>query len=459
MRRRRLIRAAKWLAFFLLAASASSALAYELLAGWEEKRLAQRVAAIRASRAPTSAAELGQPKVPDAENAALVYQKAFAALSLSKEDEEFLSTVDGGKTSLARSAVRERVRRILEANRQAIGLIEQASRMPRCQFPVDWAAGYQATFPHLAKLRHCVRLVVAQAVLLASEGRGDAALAACGTAFKIADSLASEPNLTSQWVRYALIAIAQKDLEVVLGESQPSAEACSRLAGMLAPVDLVPGLVAAFEGERAIGLTLFEQVRASPNPMHAIARLAVDQSGPPPQAPAPPRSRATPASPLVSLTLALDALTYLHVMGRCLELAPLPYTEASSAKPSVEDLIPDSSWKPWPPRILTVLLAPEPAADVQGRAKAEAALRLASVALRLKAYRLTHGAYPNSLAELERATRGAGPFDPFSGKSLLYRRRGQGFLLYSVGPDLKDDGGTRTKPGSPKEDLLFECTR
>jgi len=33
--------------------------------------------------------------------------------------------------------------------------------------------------------------------------------------------------------------------------------------------------------------------------------------------------------------------------------------------------------------------------------------------------------------------------DLFSGKDFVYRRDGEEFTLYSIGPDLKDDGGKR----------------
>ncbi|HLJ57486.1 MAG TPA: hypothetical protein VKT77_20780 [Chthonomonadaceae bacterium] len=40
------------------------------------------------------------------------------------------------------------------------------------------------------------------------------------------------------------------------------------------------------------------------------------------------------------------------------------------------------------------------------------------------------------------------PHDPFTSQPLHYRRDGQGFVLYSVGQDLKDDGGNDTPPPS-----------
>jgi uncharacterized protein YfaT (DUF1175 family) len=36
------------------------------------------------------------------------------------------------------------------------------------------------------------------------------------------------------------------------------------------------------------------------------------------------------------------------------------------------------------------------------------------------------------------------PVDPFTGKQLVYRREGEGFVVYSLGSNLKDDGGRST---------------
>ncbi len=36
------------------------------------------------------------------------------------------------------------------------------------------------------------------------------------------------------------------------------------------------------------------------------------------------------------------------------------------------------------------------------------------------------------------------PIDPFTGKPLVYRREGEGFIVYSLGSNQKDDGGRST---------------
>lgn len=68
--------------------------------------------------------------------------------------------------------------------------------------------------------------------------------------------------------------------------------------------------------------------------------------------------------------------------------------------------------------------------------------------LALRAYRLAHGAYPPDLAALTPGYITAVPSDPFALKGPLhYRRTGQGYCLYSIGPDGKDNGGTPCSEG------------
>ncbi len=73
-------------------------------------------------------------------------------------------------------------------------------------------------------------------------------------------------------------------------------------------------------------------------------------------------------------------------------------------------------------------------------ANAQNALLLTLLALR--AYKLDHGAYPVSLFALAPTYLKAVPNDPFAlSGPLRYKNQGSKFLLYSVGPDGKDDGG------------------
>ena len=74
-------------------------------------------------------------------------------------------------------------------------------------------------------------------------------------------------------------------------------------------------------------------------------------------------------------------------------------------------------------------------------AKCLASLRLALTGLALEQFRLSHDQYPNVLSELTPVCLAAVPVDPFDGHPLRYRNKADGYLLYSIGPDLKDDSG------------------
>lgn len=77
-------------------------------------------------------------------------------------------------------------------------------------------------------------------------------------------------------------------------------------------------------------------------------------------------------------------------------------------------------------------------------ARTQASLRLLRVELALHAYRSQHAAYPATLEQLVPSEVAAVPVDPFSEQPLRYRREGSAYVLYSVGPDLKDDQGAPT---------------
>ena len=69
--------------------------------------------------------------------------------------------------------------------------------------------------------------------------------------------------------------------------------------------------------------------------------------------------------------------------------------------------------------------------------------RLVDVAFGLAAYRQETRQYPVQLEQLVPKYLAKIPEDLFSGKPVRYRRKTRGYLLYSVGPNQKDDGGQR----------------
>ena len=77
---------------------------------------------------------------------------------------------------------------------------------------------------------------------------------------------------------------------------------------------------------------------------------------------------------------------------------------------------------------------------------------LNDLAFALAAYRADHGAYPDKLGDLVPDYVEKLPTDLFGGSKLHYRRESTGYLLYSVGPNGKDDGGKGMEDREDDED-------
>src|SRR5207248_4315036 len=83
----------------------------------------------------------------------------------------------------------------------------------------------------------------------------------------------------------------------------------------------------------------------------------------------------------------------------------------------------------------------------------QARLRCAATALAAESYRQTHeGRWPQKLSDLTPLPLPDLLMDPYDGKPLRYSIQDQSVVIYSVGPDLVDDGGRIDHPN------LFLCT-
>jgi hypothetical protein len=96
--------------------------------------------------------------------------------------------------------------------------------------------------------------------------------------------------------------------------------------------------------------------------------------------------------------------------------------------------------------------------------EADAQARLAVSALAIEAFRNQESRLPQKLEEVAPKILADVPTDPFDGAPLRYRRRENGFVLYSIGRDREDNGG-REKPegktysGRSGFDITFTVAR
>jgi hypothetical protein len=74
----------------------------------------------------------------------------------------------------------------------------------------------------------------------------------------------------------------------------------------------------------------------------------------------------------------------------------------------------------------------------------EATILASRTGLACRLYKNRTGQYPENLEALVPGILKDVPVDPFTGKPLIYRREGEGFIVYSLGSNERDDGGRST---------------
>ena len=84
-----------------------------------------------------------------------------------------------------------------------------------------------------------------------------------------------------------------------------------------------------------------------------------------------------------------------------------------------------------------------------------AELRITKTGTALLRHKQKEGAFPKTLEALELSDTD----DPFSDVSLRYRAQGEEFILYSIGPDQKDnDGSAKQKKQKDDWDIVWSYT-
>jgi hypothetical protein len=74
-------------------------------------------------------------------------------------------------------------------------------------------------------------------------------------------------------------------------------------------------------------------------------------------------------------------------------------------------------------------------------------LRVTQTGLAVERYRLAEGRLPGFLKDLVPTYMQAVPLDPYDGRSLKYRKLKTGYVVYSIGYDMTDEGGAERGRG------------
>jgi len=352
-------------------------------------------------------------------NAFDFYVKASDAIVKYKE----IGDASGTKPTVVLDLAHRKA--LVQPNLGAIGTLHQGFAYPYVNPPVR---SLETLFPYYAKFRGMARLLSMQGKIRSEEGDWSGAMESDLDAMRIGADIPHGSVLIGQLVGIACQAIGRRPMwnSVDRLTAAQSRSAAMRLESIM---DRQVPFADTMQEEKWLGQSTLLELFNDPKKTAAFL-AAVSESDS-------EASQKTPAAnPNVGVLFYLThsksriMRDYTTWMDKSAGIARQPYGLHLPSPP-----VPDDPLN----KVLVDAFS-------QPRMKGldnETQNGLMLLTLALHAYHLEQGHYPASLTELAPTYLKKLPNDPFAvGGTFLYHARGTNYVLYSVGPDGKDDGGT-----------------
>ncbi len=425
--------------------------------------------AIKSKGQPVDPDDLMRMTISSRDNGAIVYQEIFRVVekTTTPNDITILTKFASGHTQ-NNLKLCDRTDAILSRDKQILAMIEKAESRPQCSFLIGRQDGYSLLLPKTIELRYPMRLLSANAIQEAHRGRMNESVLSIKQAFKMIESLKSEPSVVGQLVRVALYDYASKGLHESLRFGDISEAQAKSLFDILADMDIERGFVRGCEGDRVAILDIMSQMNGKLILLILVKDNFLLYNKPPNYYSNPllfvNAYKALPPIAKVKYRIIGDAycrsgflgdrITMLRSKRNTIDSMSLPYKEVKSTL-----LTERTSQMPFYAVCTKFMGSTETGIKIK-RYVGECKVAGDQVFLALLAFKDRYGAYPASMSELKSKLGWEILVDPYSGGDFKYKRQGRGFVVYSVGPNMKDDGGVQHNKqffdASEKGDFVWE---
>lgn len=315
-----------------------------------------------------------------------------------------------------------RAERLLVANVETFRLLHTANGATPCRYPIDLSRGCSTLLPHLGRIESLSQLLALKTAYSVSlGGNGDIADTLLDS-FALADSLRSEPLLSSQFTRANCFYDAFNSLKIVLGAKILNDSQLSALQHALLRSDDMVCFVDALWGECLTHeVSLLRMLNA--NPAHPLEGEE-------------PMDNAARADTRERIALRRAAYARMAAATELpLAIAKLEYYESS--------------------RMVAAGALPDMSRGYEAFLNFQAQIREARLALAVERYRIANGVLPKAQEDLLPRYLGEIATDPFTNAPLQLRIETDGYSLYGVGDDLPGDGSL-VNPSRQPTDVVFD---
>ncbi|MBI5386154.1 MAG: hypothetical protein HZA90_15900 [Verrucomicrobia bacterium] len=328
--------------------------------------------------------------------------------------------------------------------------LEAAAARPQNRAPIEYQEDQPSRLflPRVARLKEVSLVPHLRAVARLEAGQAPAALSDVKLCFRLADTLRQEPTLLTHLTRLQPLYVALQTVREGLARHAWDDAQLVELEKTLAPLDLLRDYQQAMRGERVLNVASLECLRTGHWP-----RLGTNLSV---------LGDMETQAGLAKYRLMPTAMSYHNQATVC-------RWHEEFALPAVEE----KEHRVFPQKVLdwgqevsqatdtiyrgfACLAFPALTNAVSRTARAQTVVDHLRIACALERHRLAHGQLPDKLDALAPKFLEKLPHDLATGEPMKYRRaEGGAYTLYSVGWNLKDDGGDPMLIGNPpRPDVL-----
>jgi hypothetical protein len=284
--------------------------------------------------------------------------------------------------------------------------------------------------------RGLTRLLDIDAAIRADSGDYDGALDSCRAIIQTARSIGDEPTLISMLVRIAVDAVALRSTWRVLGQGEPSDAALARLQALILDELAQPLLLTGMNGERAMLNELIRRLEAGQVPISAITG-----TGPTPADGG--RNASDLLMPLVSVAFSGQRAIALEWMNEAVAISRRPVFEQRAlwvARDAKIDKQRDAQFGRLK-AMLPLLLMPATSAASSAFGRSQGELAATAILIAAERHRRKTGKWPASVDAIDPSILPTPPPDPFTGKPFNIEHHDGQLVIYSLGPNGKDEHG------------------
>jgi hypothetical protein len=395
----------------------------------EGRKLTRTLAELKAAGIPLATRDLAAP-CPESDNAARLWRIAEGLLTTEDgEDRELLSRVwrDHAAGKPIAAADKTALKGVILRNLKAFEFMAAMSLKPCFLYRDPSLPLLEHGGGNALKMIHATELLFLSALFSAEDGDVETAIDTFRTGLRFAPMVAQEGPLIAYLIAAADTRILAYNLEEICRGREIRDDTLVRLIDELDPGPWLGRLAFAIRGERVVFIEAGEI--AMKGRLDEIDFLFGE------------RSILTDIGVwLIRPVFKMDIRTALPIFQELEAQAKRPYFESRDFLRGQEGA---HRKRPWYAYLSKAMMANFEAAFMK-EAMLEASLLAARTGLACRLYKSRTGAYPESLEALVPGILAEVPIDPFTGKPFVYRREGEGFIVYSLGSNEKDDGGRST---------------